>query len=884
MPKYNRADLKQQADSALTEAKKVIASPAGYPADILALSNKLAALNEIGYARKVLLKADLGRLASNDFLQLRIQKQLALYTYKDQDLPIDARLTEADKMLQDLLARLPKQPSTTDLRELTQDAWGIRGGIHKLRWMSYGSRESLLRSLDCYFAGYNMGLNPDAGAYTGLNAAFVLDASVAHLASNEPAATKCRNDAEQIRSAVIGFLKPLAGQDNFTTDQWYYAKLAEAYLGIGQYKLARESAEKVAEADLRNWELETMARQFAHLARLQALKERREDDQLEESEAWSVLKTLLDNDATAALSFFRGKVGLALSGGGFRASLYHIGVLANLAERDMLRHVEVISCVSGGSILGMYYYLKLRNLLQAKPDANIIRDDYVELVRQIECEFLDGVQKNLRMRALFSPASNLLVLFSRASSTSNRLGRLYESELYAKAVGPGPHYMDQLKIQPAGQEDFYPRYDNWRRKAKVPIIVLNSTTLNTCHNWQFTTTFMGEPPQTLADAQIDSNDRLRRMYYTEAPTSYRQVRLGDAVAASACVPGLFDPLVLDRLYEQDYVVRLVDGGVYDNQGIATLHEQECQVMLVSDASGQTGIELDPSGERLGVSTRANNVLMARIRQCQHQLLCSLQETTLLRGLMFVHLKKGLAAATVEWLGCSDRTLTPPSDKLTTYQIRQDVQRALASVRTDLDSFSDCEADALMLSGYRATAEELPKSVTGFPLDPSPADTRWRFMDISGIASELNDDEPKLRELQRALKIARSLAFKAFQLLPGITAGKVVGMVLALGVVVAGLIFYWNTSGPIVKILGVLAGFFLLSLVAEALLVRTLRYRNSVLQWIGSLLLVVIGGPFLWIHLNVLDRYYIGWGPKYRHGTACPEQIVPKNPMVPRANG
>ena len=54
------------------------------------------------------------------------------------------------------------------------------------------------------------------------------------------------------------------------------------------------------------------------------------------------------------------KMGLALSGGGFRASIYHIGVLAALAERDMLRHVEVLSCVSGGSILGTYYYLLLR--------------------------------------------------------------------------------------------------------------------------------------------------------------------------------------------------------------------------------------------------------------------------------------------------------------------------------------------------------------------------------------------------------------------------------------------------------------------------------------------------------------------------------------------
>ena len=38
-----------------------------------------------------------------------------------------------------------------------------------------------------------------------------------------------------------------------------------------------------------------------------------------------------------------GKLGIALSGGGFRASLFHIGVLAALAEKDELRKIEIIS-------------------------------------------------------------------------------------------------------------------------------------------------------------------------------------------------------------------------------------------------------------------------------------------------------------------------------------------------------------------------------------------------------------------------------------------------------------------------------------------------------------------------------------------------------------
>ena len=60
------------------------------------------------------------------------------------------------------------------------------------------------------------------------------------------------------------------------------------------------------------------------------------------------------------------RLGLCLSGGGFRASLFHIGVLAAMAEREMLHRVEALSTVSGGSIIGAYYYLKVKQLLEGK--------------------------------------------------------------------------------------------------------------------------------------------------------------------------------------------------------------------------------------------------------------------------------------------------------------------------------------------------------------------------------------------------------------------------------------------------------------------------------------------------------------------------------------
>jgi len=51
------------------------------------------------------------------------------------------------------------------------------------------------------------------------------------------------------------------------------------------------------------------------------------------------------------------KLGLALSGGGFRAAAFHLGTLKKLKELNILDDVDVISTVSGGSIIGAYYAL-----------------------------------------------------------------------------------------------------------------------------------------------------------------------------------------------------------------------------------------------------------------------------------------------------------------------------------------------------------------------------------------------------------------------------------------------------------------------------------------------------------------------------------------------
>ncbi len=63
---------------------------------------------------------------------------------------------------------------------------------------------------------------------------------------------------------------------------------------------------------------------------------------------------------------------LCLSGGGYRAMLFHLGVLWRLYEARLLQDVQRISSVSGGSITAGVLALKWRQL-SFDPDAPHVR-------------------------------------------------------------------------------------------------------------------------------------------------------------------------------------------------------------------------------------------------------------------------------------------------------------------------------------------------------------------------------------------------------------------------------------------------------------------------------------------------------------------------------
>ena len=90
------------------------------------------------------------------------------------------------------------------------------------------------------------------------------------------------------------------------------------------------------------------------------------------------------------------------------------------------------------------------------------------------------------------------------------------------------------------------------------------------------------------------------------------------------------------------------------------------------------------------------------------------------------------------------------------------QNLLAGIRTDLDSFNEVEAYALMTSAYRMTEYEFPRAVPNFPSSNAPA-TAWEFLKIEEPMKRVTGEDAAHREIMVLLKVANNLAFKIWRL-------------------------------------------------------------------------------------------------------------------------
>ena len=886
----------EKASAAIERAQAIAkgSSPVPQYAVLKELVKTLKDDLEFGRARKVIARA-LGRdgkdapsaqerFAPNE--QLWLMQQLALCTYKDEELLPGARFRDALNLLTEIGLR---DPQTTNPETLA-----LGGAVYKRKFEFAGQLDDLQESLALYRAGWERRAADEPYVqerpYCAVNAAYALDllaeraAAIARRSGTVPTlAAGYVQQAAQLRADTLVYLRKHFGEPlQPTGNYWDAVTWAEAYFGSKEYAAAEPWLAYARQHLPSEWEQQTAFKQLVGLARLQQVGTPREGSSPDTwPPAWRALRAFLDADTESALSCYRGKVGLALSGGGFRASLFHLGVLARLAEMDVLRFVEVLSTVSGGSIVGAHYYLEVQHVLERRPDRQITREDYIRIVRRVQRKFFHGVRKNLRMRALSNLACNLRMLMTDSYTRSHRLGELYERELFAHVTDDkqrGDRTMPQLLVAPAAVTGggFNPKFSNWRRRAKVPVLLLNATSLNSGHNWQFTASWMGEPPGLFdPEADIDANVRYRRLYYGEAPTkSLKAYRLGYAVAASACVPGLFEPLVLKGLYP-GRTVRLVDGGVHDNQGVEALLDEGCTLILCSDASGQMEDVERPSDTFIGVPLRSNSILQDRVREAEYQDLRGRVENRALQGLFFIHLKKDLNVAPLDWIDCKEPTPVPQRSLATTdYGVDRDIQRRLAAIRTDLDSFTEVEAYALMASGYLMTEGEFRSlqceherngsigTWGDFWVDAPRG--RWTFLRLAALMRQPADSaDCRRRDLALQLRASSGLFFKVWMLVPWLRA-LAIGGAVGVAVFLTWIVFAtWDSPVPALQwhVTVGHAVVALLLLVAATMypVLKWLSPHSAVRGYLGKAAVALAGWAASNIHLRIFDRMYLARG-------------------------
>ncbi|PFD32671.1 hypothetical protein CN285_27335 [Bacillus cereus] len=561
------------------------------------------------------------------------------------------------------------------------------------------------------------------------------------------------------------------------------------------------------------------------------------------------------------------KLGLALSGGGFRASFFHIGVLARMANLGLLRYVDVISTVSGGSIIGALYYLHVKKLLEEKEDNSIKDEDYQDIIGKIEVDFLQVVQRNLRLRTFLNPLKNLKMSLANYSR-SDYIGELYDKFLYRNVLDPKnkkPIKMKDLKIIPFGEgPSFNASEGNKIRKAKVPVLLMNATALNDGHNWRFSAEHMGEPNIDELNETIDKNFRLKRAESYENIYKHGDFELGVAVAASACLPGVFAPLAISHLYDEGIRVQLVDGGTHDNQGIVGLLDKKlkCTHFIISDASGQMLDEKEPMVQVPNVLKRASSIIYDRIRE--QQLSRILGEHS--HNVALLHLRKGLPVKEISYYNKDHKlqnktVLCKAEPSSQAFGINEDVQNLLSRVRTDLDSFSEIEAFSLMLDGYKMSEYEFNKmNITHLVTNTSLREKKYQFFKIeewisSSIVAPIYKKhlETASKRFFRVLRLSLSL--------------KIV-MTLMVAVICVALFnnfsfeFIQWTRAPVKKgnmlllllLLIILFGFYLS---------KNFSYRNPVAQFclngLPTALISLIGSVFIGIHLLTFDRLFLHLG-------------------------
>ncbi len=230
------------------------------------------------------------------------------------------------------------------------------------------------------------------------------------------------------------------------------------------------------------------------------------------------------------MSIDKQKVGLALSGGGSRAIAFHYGVFESLHTLKVDKKIDVISSISGGSIIAALWNLYSR-------DWNIFTEKVEIVLREgLESAF---IKKLCNVRWLISKISNF-------GLDPDGLADILDEKVF-----------NNVKLNNIP--------DN-------PLLILNASEIKTGSNFKLSKKISGS--------------------YKTGNCTFTELLLSQAVAYSAAYPLMFS--VKKVKINENISAYLSDGGAYDCLGANALMPdkvdeisiltQNCETIITSDAS------------------------------------------------------------------------------------------------------------------------------------------------------------------------------------------------------------------------------------------------------------------------------------------------------------
>lgn len=242
---------------------------------------------------------------------------------------------------------------------------------------------------------------------------------------------------------------------------------------------------------------------------------------------------------------------LCLSGGGYRAMLFHAGVLWRLNEIGWLPKLNRISSVSGGSITAGVLALNWHKLDFQNGIALNFKDEIVKPIKKLASRTID--------------VSSVVTGTLWFGSIGDKIAQSYRDYLFGEAT------LQDIVDEVPGVS---------------PRFVFNATNIQSGVLWRFMKPYMRD--------------------YRVGEVLNPKIDLAVAVAASSAFPPVLSPVELDLepedftpssgtdLQAEEYRTQVVltDGGVYDNLGLETAWKRY-KTILVSDAGGGFAAEADP---------------------------------------------------------------------------------------------------------------------------------------------------------------------------------------------------------------------------------------------------------------------------------------------------